>query len=295
MPLDPSILLDWQIPAVEQAWQPRDACAYALALGVAARDPGDARELPYVYEGLAGGLRVLPSFATVLADPGFWLRDERLGLDWPRMVHAAQSLELHRPLAPTGRVRSTSRVTGLRDRGRDRGAWLVTRRELRDADTGEPVATLHMTSLLRGDGGFGASPRDIDADGAMPALPASHTQRPPDATHEHAVPRNAALLYRLCADPNPLHADPAVAAEAGFDRPILHGMATYGIACHAVLCVAGLEPSRLRSISARFTAPVFPGETLRVDVWMHHGGCAFEAHVAERGAVALRQGTARFF
>jgi acyl dehydratase len=294
MPLDPARLLAWDIPAMEQAWRPSDACAYALALGVAARAPTDARALPYVYEGLPGGLRVLPSFATVLADPGFWLSDERLGLDWRRMVHAAQSIELHRPLAPAGRVRSTSRVVGLRDRGRERGAWLVTRRELRDAATGEPLATLHMTSLLRGDGGFGATPRDIEPADAPPGAQPSTQHRPADASHDHEVPPNAALLFRLCADPNPLHADPAVAADAGFARPILHGMATYGIACHAVLAATGVEPARLRGFRARFTAPVFPGETLSVRLWLHHGGCAFEARVAERDVVALQHGAARF-
>lgn len=282
MPLDPRRLLDWRIDEVEQGWTARDAAFYALALGLPA-DPLAAVDLPYVYEGGPQGLRVLPAFATVLADPGFWLRDPRLGLDWPRMLHAAQSLTMHRPLAPCGRVRSSSWVAEVRDGGRERGAWVVTERVLRDAVDGAPVCTLRQTSLLRGDGGFEGE--------ATPAKARSRTTAEPPAalaSHDHHVPAQAALLFRLCGDLNPLHADPALAASAGYDKPILHGMATYGVACHGVIAALGIAPGRLASFEARFTAPVFPGETLRTRVWGEGGVHAFDVVALERETVAAR-------
>lgn len=274
--------MDWRIDEVEQSWTLRDAAFYALALGLPA-DPLAPVDLPYVYEGAPDGLRVLPAFATVLADPGFWLRDPRLSLDWPRMLHAAQSLTMHRPLAPLGRVRSSSRVTEVRDGGRERGAWVVTERVLRDAADGALVCTLRQTSLLRGDGGFDAIP--MKANTRALTIAAS---RAANASHDHRLPVHAALMFRLCGDLNPLHVDPALAASAGYDKPILHGMATYGVACHGVMAALGIAPDRLASLEARFTAPVFPGETLRTRVWSEGDAHAFDVVALERDTIAVR-------
>jgi acyl dehydratase len=274
MALNPAQLLAWSIAEVERSYTARDAAFYALALGLPA-DPLSATDLAYVYEGAAGGQQVLPAFATVLADPGFWLADPQLGLDWPRMLHAGQSLTLHRPLAPSGRLRSTS---------------LVTQRELRDADDGELCCTLRQTSLLRGDGGF--ADRAVQTQ-RPPASDARSARAAPDARHEHRTPAQAALMFRLCADMNPLHADPAVAASAGYARPILHGMATYGVACHGVMTALAIAPQRLVSFDARFTAPVFPGETLQTRVWGGPASCEFDVLVLERETTVLR-GSASF-
>ncbi len=310
--LDPARLLAWPIDEVTQAWTVRDAAFYALALGIPA-DPsrGPRADLAYAYEGLAGspsaGLRVLPTLAAVLADPGFWLRDPRLGLDWPRMLHAGQSITWHRPLADHGCVRSRSRVVDVRDGGRERGAWVVTRRELYDTADGALVCTLDQTSLLRGEGGFAAadpSCQDAGRPGPKHREDAARNAgagaggvegagaKLPDATHLHRTPAQAALMYRLCADMNPLHADPQVAAEAGYAQPILHGMATLGVACHGVLTALDLAPERLGRLDARFTAPVFPGETLVTRVWGDAAQCRFELWVPGREVKVLR-GTAQ--
>ncbi len=289
MPLDPVQLLGWPISAVEQAWSERDAAFYALALGLPA-DPLSPDDLPYVYEGAAGGLRVLPTFATVLADPGFWLSDPRLGLDWPRMLHAGQSIVIHRPLASSGSVRSSSRVVEVRDDAAGRGAWVVTERELRDADDGLLYCVLRQTSLLRGDGGFDPAKEALKTAARAPSGP----RRAPDCFHDHQTPLQAALLFRLCADMNPLHADPAVAASAGYDRPILHGMATCGVACHGVLAALRMQPAALEKFDARFTAPVFPGDLLRTRVWGDAQACEFDVWVAARDAVVLRGSAAAF-
>ena len=286
-------LLDWPIDDVEAAYDERDAIRYALALGLGS-DPLDAGELSYVYE---RDLAVLPSFATVLADPGFWLADPRLGLDWQRMLHGAQGMTVHRALPPAGRVRTRSRVVAVRDRGAGKGSVIVTRRELRDADSDALWCELEMTSLLRGDGAGGRDAPSTRAHAAAstgtetPATAAAPpTRPPPDATVvRHTLPQ-AALMYRQSGDLNPLHADPEVARAAGYPRPILHGLATYGIACHALLSALGAPPQRLRQFDARFTAPVYPGETVRIDVWIEAPGATFEAHVVERGVKVLGHG-----
>jgi acyl dehydratase len=306
-PLDPARLLAWPIDEVEQAWTARDAAFYALALGIPSDPLQATSDLAYAYEGLSGGQRVLPTLACVLADPGFWLRDPRLGLDWPRMLHAGQSITWHRPLAVQGCVRSRSRVIDVRDGGRERGTWVVTRRALYDTADDSLVCTLDQTSLLRGDGGFaGADPSSRNAPGskatqregaprnagAAAAEGAAEDAQPPDATHLHRTPAQAALMYRLCADMNPLHADPRVAAEAGYAQPILHGMATLGVACHGLLTALELAPEALERLDARFTAPVFPGEALQTRVWRGGENVRFELWQPERAVVVLR-GTAQ--
>jgi len=205
MSLDPAQLLNWRIEDVVQHYDERDAMFYALSLGIG-EQAADRSHLRFVYE---SGLEVLPSFACVLADPGPWLADPRLGLNWANMLHAEQRLTLHRSLAGAALVRSRSRVMLVEDRGPQRGARVVTRRELSEADSGAPVATLEMTSILRGDGGFMAGP--------FPGSRATvSTPTQASVTVEHRVPSQAALLFRLNGDMNPLHADPGAAMSAGY-------------------------------------------------------------------------------
>jgi MaoC like domain len=233
MSLDPAQLLNWRIKDVVQHYDERDAMFYALSLGIG-EQAADRAHLRYVYE---SGLEILPSFACVLADPGPWLADPRLGLDWANMLHAEQRLTLHRPLTGAALVRSRSRVVWVEDRGQQRGARVMTRRGLSEANTGAPLATLEMTSILRGDGGFTTGP--------FPGSCATvSTPTRASVTVEHRVPSQAALLFRLNGDMNPLHADPGAAISAGYPQPILHGMATFGIASFAVLQAAGLPLPR---------------------------------------------------
>lgn len=285
MPIDPATLLAARIPERIQEYDWRDCALYALALG-AGMNPVDEEELSYVDE---TRLKVQPTLVNVLADPGFWLRDLPLGLDWRRTVHGEQSIRLHRPLAPKGRVRGVTRIVDLADKGAGKGALLYVERELFDAADGALLATLQQTVFCRGGGGFGGR---ASARPAPPAMPA----REPDAAVDCPTSPQAALVYRLSADLNPLHIDPAAARLAGFKRPILHGMASFGVAGLGLarLCCPG-EPERVRAMSGRFRAPVYPGERLRVDVWREQPGLArFRAVVVERGEIAIDNGAFEF-
>ena len=222
----------------------------------------------------------------ILGYPGFWLRDPRSGADWRRLVHGEQSIEILRPLPPSGTVLGMTRVRDVIDKGPDRGALVFTEREVRDKASGELLCRLSSTTFLRGDGGFGGPTGPVPAPHPIP-------DRPADESCELATLPQAALIYRLSGDRNPLHADPAAAAKGGFPRPILHGLCTFGIAGHALLrAVCDYRPERLRSLQGRFTAPVFPGETIVTEIWRDGANISFRASVKERGKVVLDHGKA---
>jgi acyl dehydratase len=280
MPIDYEKLLSLKIPEVVQAYTEKDAILYALGVGLG-RDPMDEDELPFVYE---KNLKVLPTFAAVLGWPGFWLRDLDTGVDWVKVVAGEQGLVLHRPLPPRGGAIGRTRVTEIIDKGARTGALVYSERALIDGGSGERIATVTQTSVCRGDGGFGGPPREAPAVHPIPG-------RPPDLICDRPTRPEAALIYRLSGDPNPLHADPAVAKAAGFPRPILHGLASFGIACHGILkCLCDHDPSRLTAISARYSAPVFPGETIRTEMWRDGAIVSFRARVIERDVIALNNG-----
>ncbi len=280
--LDVEAVLAWRFEEVEQAYTARDTILYALGLGHGA-EPTDPAALRHVLE---DGLVAVPTMAVVLANPGPWTRDPRTGIDWVKALHGEQGLVIHATLPPEGRVRGRCRVSGIIDKGPGRGALLMQERELFDAATGALLATRTTTSFLRGDGGCGAPPREQPR---PPAIP----DRAPDIVHDIATRPEQALIYRLSGDMNPVHADPAVAARAGFPRPILHGLCTYGIAGRAVVATAcGGDPARLRELHVRFSAPVFPGETIRVELWEHGPEWRLRARVAARDAVVLNNGRA---
>jgi acyl dehydratase len=243
----------------------------------------DKDQLRFVYE---EGLRALPTMATVLGYAGFWLKRADTGVDWVKVVHAEQEIRLHKPLPVEGRLVGRTRVTGLVDKGAGKGALLYSERRVTDA-AGDLVATLDQTTFLRGDGGCGGT--------TGPArVPHPTPERMPDLVVDLTTQASQALIYRLNGDTNPLHADPAVATKAGFPRPILHGLATYGVVGHALLKgLCGYRPERLKAIDCRFTAPVFPGETIRTEIWREGDGhAAFRARVTERDIVVLANGRA---
>jgi acyl dehydratase len=263
-------------------WTERDYMLYALALGIGSEAAGPAT-LPYVYE---KDLRVVPTFPTVLAwivSPTF----ESLGAAPEHALHAGQRIELHRPLRSPTTVAVTGRVVGVHDKGRSRGALIVMRHEVLQASDREPIATLTTSCFARDCGGCGSGGEPATVPQVMPA-------RDPDHRLSYAVRPDAALLYRLTGDLNPLHADPAAAGQAGFNRPILHGLCTFGMTCRAVLeSVVAWQPDRIASQEARFTAPVYPGETLEIAVWRDGPTVAFEASVPARDTIVLTGGTAR--
>lgn len=279
---------------VRQHYGERDTALYALSLGLGS-DPLNEAALPFVYEGAPGGLRALPSQAVVLGYPGFWAREPDTGIDWVKLLHGEQRMRLHRPLPAACEVVGHNRITHLTDKGEGKGAIMVTERRLETA-AGELLATVQQVSFLRGDGGYSLQGGGQPSDAPLPALGPTPEDRAPDCTDTQAIRPEAALLYRLLGDANPLHADPAVARKAGFERPILHGLASYGLVAHAVLrqC-GGLDPARLLALDIRFAAPVYPGETLVTEIWRVPGQprhLQLRARVAERDKVVLSHGFA---
>lgn len=294
MAIDYQHLKNRAFAPVRQHYTERDTMLYALSLGLGS-DPLDAAALPFVYEGLEGGLRALPSQAVVLGYPGFWAREADTGIDWVKLLHGEQRMRLHRPLPASAEVVGHNRITHLTDKGEGKGAIMVTERRLETA-AGELLATVQQISFLRGDGGYSQQGGGQPSDAPLPALQPTPEDRAPDFTDTQAIRPEAALLYRLMGDFNPLHADPAVAAKAGFARPILHGLASYGLVAHAVLrqCGDG-NPARLKALDIRFAAPVYPGETLVTEIWRVPGRpeqLQLRARVLERDKVVLSHGYA---
>lgn len=256
---------------------------YALAIGAAVRCP--AESLRFTYE---ARLEVLPTMAVVLASPGFWLAEPAYGVDWKRVLHVGQSLALLRPLPTAGTLVSRLTIEDIYDRG-PKGALLYSRRNLYD-ESGNLLAIEKRASLLGGDGGKGGRK---DA----PIAPRSVPDRVPDLRVETPTRPDQALLYRLCGDPNPLHADPDVAREAGFASPILHGLCTYGIVGYALLvALCNAEVRRFRSLECRFTAPVLPGDTILTEIWYDGTGRAgFRARAMERDTTVINHGHFEYY
>jgi acyl dehydratase len=283
MALDPHKLLSWKFPDIEHAYTEKDTMLYALGVGCGS-DPEEPGDLKFVYE---RGLVALPTMAVVLAYPGNWLESQESTADYSKVLHGEQMLTLHRPLAPSGTVIGRTRNLDLLDKGKDKGAVLFTEREIIDKASGERIATMRSTAMLRGDGGFGGK--------AGPQPPPHELPRSAPARHvDIKVLPNAALVYRLSGDRNPLHADPAAAAKGGFTRPILHGLCTYGVAGRAIVrACCGNDPARLRALQVRFSSPVYPGETIRTEMWPDGEQVSFRARVLERDVVVLNNGLAR--
>lgn len=278
--IDYEKLLNYAIPEVRQRVTPRDAVLYALSIGFG-QDPMEERQIPFV--STHRGPLVVPAMAVVLGHPGFWLGRPDTGVDAVKLVHGEQEIELHAPIPAEGEVIGQTRVTGLVDKGEGKGALLYSEKRLTDAASGALLAVTRSTTFLRGDGGFGGPAGPV-----RPANPMPETA--PDITLDLPTRPEQAFYYRLNGDDNPLHTEPELAARAGFPRPILHGLCTLGVVTHALLReLCGYDPARLRALSLRFSAPVFPGETIRTEIWRDG---AFRARVLERDILVVNNGKA---
>jgi acyl dehydratase len=265
---------------LDASYDERTCILYALGIGIG-MDPTDPAQIRFVHE---RGLIAFPTMASALGWPGR-LTDPAFGIDSRMVVAASLKVVLHRPLRPRDTLSSDPRIVEVVDRGPGRHAILQSVRTL--VDPGEAViATIENTSIARGHGGFGGPVTDIPEPRPTP-------ERAPDAVCDLPTPPNLALIFRLLGDENPLHVDPESAKRSGFPRPILHGQAIFGVAAHAVLrTLADYDPARLAAIEARFSRPVFPGETIRTEMWREGGEIAFRCRVPERDEVVLTHGWA---
>lgn len=265
-----------------RSWTADDALLYAVAVGAGQDDP--TTELAFTTENTVGvEQRALPTYAIVLAQFG----GPRINLgdvDLTGLLHAEQALTLYQPLPVAGTVELTAKVTELWDKGS--GALVATETAATDTESGEPVFATRSAVFLRGEGGFGGD--------RGPSMPAPIPQRPVDTSLNFRTAVNQALLYRLTGDRNPLHSDPKYAAAAGFRRPILHGLATYGITARLLIdALCDGDPDRLTYLDGRFTKPVTPGDELVVEIWHTEEGAAFRTRNA-LGEVVLDRGRVAF-
>ncbi|MEV5317410.1 MaoC/PaaZ C-terminal domain-containing protein [Streptomyces sp. NPDC052687] len=271
MPIDAAKALAAAPRTGEITWSPKDVLLYHLGIG-AGRPATDPAELRYTLE---SRLHVLPSFATVAGagSPGVIsaLSMPGVDVDLARVLHAGQSLTPHRPLPAAGTATATDRITAVYDKGE--AALLVLRTDV--ADTEGPLWTGEARIHVRGEGGWGGD--------RGPATRREPPAGPPGLTVERPVREDQALLYRLCGDWNPLHADPEFARRAGFRQPVLHGLCTYGITLKAVVdTLLGGDVTRVRGYTARFAGVVYPGETLRLRMWRGEREIRVSAGAVER-------------
>lgn len=284
MTINRQALITRRFPDIVQSYTARDCILYALGLGLG-NDPLSMPELRHVYE---QGLEALPTMATVIGQPGFWIGEASTGIDAARVVHGAQSLDLVRPMPVAAEMRGRSRIVDVVDKGASVGAAITVLTELQDTTQGDLVARLTSILIARGNGGFGGGGSPPSTKGAA-EIPNGMQA---DCSIDRVLPAQSALIYRLSGDLNPLHVDPAAALAAGFGRPILHGLALFGVAGFSLMQIG--MPSRLRSLSCRFSAPAFPGERVRTEIWTSGTTCFFRTSVLERGIVVLDRGRAAF-
>ncbi|WP_416975577.1 MaoC/PaaZ C-terminal domain-containing protein [Streptomyces sp. 4F14] len=271
MPIDAAEALAAAPRTGEITWTRKDVQLYHLGLG-AGTPATDPDELRYTLE---SRLHVLPSFATVAGNgsPGVisGLSMPGVDVDLSQVLHGGQSLTVHRPLPAEGSATATGRIAAVYDKGK--AAVLVMRTEVADADG--PLWTGDAHIFVRGEGGWGG--------GRGPSGRREPPTGEPDLTVERPIREDQALLYRLSGDHNPLHADPDFAKRAGFERPILHGLCTYGMTLKAVVdTVLDGDVTRVRSYDTRFAGVVYPGETLRIRMWRGAGAVRVAVSAAER-------------
>lgn len=278
MAIDYAALKNWRFADVVHRYDAKDTILYALGVGCGS----DEEDLRFVYE---QRLEALPSMAAVLGHPGFWLKDPATGIDWRQVLHGEEAITLHALLPVAAAVVGRTRVDEIIDKG-PKGALLLFTRKIVEQTSGRLLATVASTAVLRGHGGFGGPSGSAPARRAVP-------ERAPDAVGTFPTLPQAALIYRLSGDVNPLHVDPEVAKAAGFPRPILHGLCTLGVATRAILKLCcGNEPARLTQIRTRFSAPVFPGDTIAVEIWQDGARVDFRARAVERATLVLEGGYA---
>lgn len=282
MPIKYPDVMSLKTEGVPYAWSDREVMLYALGIGMG-NDPLNEKELLFVNEGYftKKALKVVPTFASVCtwgASPG------QIDLNRVMVVDAERDIIFHKTMPVTAKVTADSSVAGVFDKGKEKGAVVQRQTVVKDAASGDKLVTILSSTFARGDGGFG---------GPTEGQPEPHQvpTRSPDMTVDITTRPDQALLYRLSGDRNPLHSDPEFATRAGFKVPILHGMCTYGITCRGVLqTYADYDPTAFRRHAVRFSSPVFPGETITMDLWKDGNIVSFEARVKARNVTVVKNG-----
>ena len=280
MPINPEAVGSKGDPT-KHSWDAKDAILYALGVGAGAVDPLD--ELAFTTENTSGvDQLVLPTMAVVLGVGGSSAFGSIGSFNPAMLVHGEQAITLHGPIPVTGEVETTGEITGIYDKGK--GAVIEVTSTSVDTATGNPLFESVMSAFIRGEGGFGG---DRGPSGPKNVAP----DREPDHVVTYATRSDQALLYRLSGDRNPLHSDPAFAAFGGFDRPILHGLCSYGFTGRALLhALCGSDPSRFTGMEARFSSPVLPGESLTVKAWETGDGEAIFQTAGDDGRTVIDAG-----
>lgn len=281
MPINYEQLVSMKNLGQRYSYGDREAMLYAYAIGMGA-DPLDEKELAFLNEATATGrpLNVVPTFTSVAA---WGARPGEMNLNRVMVVDGERDITFHKPLATAADIIADSSVLAVFDKGNDKGAVIRHQTVLKSAGS-EPLATIVASVFARGDGGFGGPSEGQPEPHQIPA-------RAPDLTLDIPTRPDQALIYRLCGDRNPLHSDPEFAKRAGFPRPILHGMCTYGITCRGVLqTYADYDPTAFKRHAARFSSPVYPGETVTLELWRDGDVISFEAKVKARGTTVVKNG-----
>lgn len=272
MPIDLEKAKDAKIAPTEGSWSRDDVILYHLSVGAAMEKPTDGKELEYTYE---RSLKALPSFGVIPVFGAIGGLGAIPGIDinFALVLHGEQEIRIHKPIPVAAEIESKGRVAGIYDKGK---AALIVLKVDTSEKGGDKLFTNRFSIFARGEGGFGGD--------SGPKAGNTPPEREPDHVVESRTLPQQALFYRLCGDKNPLHVDPEFAKMGGFDRPILHGLCSYGIVCKAVVdSLLDGDVTKVAGYAARFSGIVFPGETIVTKMWKEEGKILIAAETKERG------------
>ena len=277
MPINYDEIMSMTSENVEISYSDKDSILYSLGVGLG-NDPMNMAELKYVYE---NSQVALPSMATNFQYHSPLLL--KANINFILVVHGEQKLSFSNPLPVSGDFISNAKVIGCYDKGAGKGAIIDVETTINLKKDNTEICKLVSTTFARGDGGFGGP--------ESPKTEIFKIEGDPDFVHEIKTKPDQALIFRLSGDYNPLHSDPNFAKTAGFEKPILHGMCTYGIACRSLVeSVCEGDAKRLKKFDCRFSSPVYPGETIVTEMWKNGSKVYYQSKVKERDKIVIKNG-----